>query len=97
MSTKEAYKQKLDAELEIAKARLDEFKAKAKSMSADTRINYDKHLEELEHSVQTAKAKLTELGEAGGDGWEKLKEGVEKAVKGLSNKISDVTEKFRHH
>lgn len=97
MNKKEAYKQKLDAELEIAQARLDEFRATAKSMAADTRINYAKHLEELEKGVETAKAKMTELGEAGEDGWEKLKDGVEKAVKGLSNLINEAAEKFRHH
>ena len=32
MSTKEAYKQKIEAELELAQAKLSEFKAQAKSL-----------------------------------------------------------------
>jgi len=92
---KDAYKQKAEAELEIAHARLDEFKAKAKNFTADTRINYAKHLDDLEKSVDTAKAKLKELGEAGEDGWEKMKEGFERTLHGLRQAIHDVAEKFR--
>jgi hypothetical protein len=38
MSTKEAYKQKLEAEVELAQAKLAELKAEAKISAADTRI-----------------------------------------------------------
>jgi hypothetical protein len=95
MNMKDAYKQKAEAELEIAHARVDEFKAKAKNFTADTRIKYAKHLDELEHGVDTAKARLKELGEAGEDGWEKMKDGVERAMSGLRKAIHDVAEKFK--
>jgi len=95
MSMKDAYKQKAEAELEIAHSKVAEFKARAKNFTADTRISYAKHLDELEHSVATAKARLTELGEAGEDGWEKLKEGVERALTGLRKAMHEVAEKFR--
>jgi len=95
MNTKDAYKQKAEAELEIAHARLAEFKAKAKNYTADTRIKYAKHLDELENGVDTAKARLKELGEAGEDGWEKLKDGVENAMNGLRKAVHDVAEKFK--
>ncbi|NTU93341.1 MAG: hypothetical protein HGA56_04930 [Chlorobiaceae bacterium] len=95
MNMKAAYKQKVEAELEIAHARLDEFKAKAKNFTADTRIKYAKHLDELEGGVDSAKNKLKELGDAGEDGWEKMKDGVESALHGLRKAIHDVTEKFK--
>jgi hypothetical protein len=95
MNMKEAYKQKAEAELELAHARVVEFNAKAKNFTADTRIKYAKHLEELEHSVDSAKARLKELGEAGEDGWEKMKDGVERAMNGLRKAIHDVAEKFK--
>ena len=38
MNTKEAYKQKMEAELELAQAKLAEFKAQAKSAAADSQI-----------------------------------------------------------
>jgi hypothetical protein len=95
MNIKDAYRQKAEAELEIAHARLDEFKAKAKNFTADTRINYAKHLDELEQGVDTAKARLKQLGEAGEDGWEKLKEGVERALSGVRQAMHEVAEKFQ--
>lgn len=95
MNTKDAYKQKLEAELELARAKVSEFKAKARNFSADNRIETAKHLEELERGVETAKSKLKELGEAGEDGWEKIKDGVEHAMKALHKVISDVGEKFK--
>lgn len=38
MNTKDAYRQKAEAELEIARAKVSEFKAMAKNFTADTRI-----------------------------------------------------------
>lgn len=95
MSTKDAYKQKAEAELEIAHAKVDEFKARAKNFTADTRIKYAEHLHELEHGVDNAKAKLKELGEAGEDGWEKFKESVESALHKVRKAMHDVAEKFK--
>ena len=95
MNMKDAYKQKAEAELELAHASVDEFKAKAKNFTADTRIKYAKHLEELEHGVDAAKTSLKDLGEAGEDGWEKMKEGVDRAMNGLRQAIRDVAEKFK--
>jgi hypothetical protein len=95
MSTKEAYKQKAEAELELAHARLNEFKAKVKNSTADTRIKYAKHLDELKHTADETKARLKELGEAGEDNWEKLKDGVEGGLNALRKAIHDAAAKFK--
>ena len=95
MSTKEAYKQKIEAELELAQAKLAEFKAKAKSSAADTRIKYSKQVDELEQKVDATKVKLKELGEASDDAWEQLKVGVESAWGALSTAIRNAAAKFK--
>jgi hypothetical protein len=95
MSTQEAYKQKIEAELELAQAKLAEFKAQAKSSAADARINYAKQIDELEQKVGTTWTKLKELGEASDDAWEQLKEGVENAWATLSAAIRNATAKFK--
>jgi len=95
MSTKEAYKQKIEAEVELVQAKLAGLKAEAKSSAADTRIKYDKQIEELEQKVDATKAKLKELGEAGEDAWEHLKDGVESAWSTLSNAVKDTTAKLK--
>lgn len=95
MSLRDAYKQKAVAELELAHARLVEFKAKAKSLTADTHLKYAKHVDELEHCIESAKARLKELGEAGEDAWEKVKEGMESALGTLREAVRNTTEKFK--
>jgi hypothetical protein len=95
LSTKEAYKQKIEAELELAQAKLAEFKAQAKSSAADTRIKYAKQVDELEQKVVATRAKLKELGEASDDAWEQLKVGVESAWGALSVAIRNAAAKFK--
>jgi hypothetical protein len=94
MSTKEAYKQKIEAELELAQAKLDQFKAQTKISKADARIKYAKQVEEIEQRVSATKAKLKELGEASEEAWEQLKDGVESAWGALSAAIRNAVAKF---
>ena len=95
MSTKEAYKQKIEAELELAQAKLAEFKAQAKISTADARIKHAKQVEEIELRFGATKAKLKELGEASEDAWEQLKDGVESAWGALSVAIRNAAAKFK--
>jgi gas vesicle protein len=95
MSTKEAYKQKIEAELELAQAKLAEFKAQAKVSTADARIKSAKQVDELEQMIGATKAKLKELGEASEDAWEQLKDGVESAWGALSVAIRNAAAKFK--
>lgn len=77
MSAKDAYKQKIEAELELVKANLDMLKAKAKSATADMRISYSKEIETIEDNYAVVQAKLDELGEVGEGAWEHLKKDIE--------------------
>ena len=95
MSTKEAYKQKIEAEVELAQAKLAELRAESKSASADARIEYDKQIGKLEQKVDATKEKLKELGEASEDAWEHLKEGVENSWDKLSSAVRETTTKLK--
>lgn len=95
MSTKEAYKLKIEAEVELAQARLAELKAAAKNSAADARIEYENQIEELEQKIHTTKAKLKELSDAGEDAWEHLKDGVESAWNKLSSAVQDSAAKIK--
>jgi hypothetical protein len=96
MGTKEAFKQKVEAEVELAQAKLAEFRAQAKSSAADARVKYAEHIEELEQKLEATKAKLHELSEAGEDKWERLKDGVESAWTAMSAAVRDTVAKFKH-
>lgn len=95
MSTKDAYKQKMEAELELAQAKLAEWKAEAKSSTADVRIKYDRQIDSLERDIDATKIKLRELGESGEDAWEELKDGVESAWDRVTAAFKDATAKLK--
>ncbi len=95
MNTKEAYKQKIEAELELAQAKLATFQAQAKNASADAHLAYKKQAGELESMFDNTKVKLKELGEASDGAWEQMKEGVESAWSTLSAAMHDASAKFK--
>ena len=95
MSLKEAYKQKAETELDLAQAKLAEFQAKTKDATAEVRLSYAKQMDNLEHGVNAVQAKLKELGAAGEDAWEHLKDGLESALRSLSTAIQDLANKFK--
>ncbi|MDO9265648.1 MAG: hypothetical protein Q7U00_01060 [Sulfurimonas sp.] len=91
MSTKDAYKQKIEAELELVKANLEVLKAKAKSATADIQINYSKEIETIEKNYAIVQSKLGELGEVGEGAWEHLKKDIENSwdsLRAYANKNS---------
>jgi gas vesicle protein len=96
MSKRDAYKQKIEAELELAMAKLAEMKAHAKSSVADVRIQSARISDDLENRINATKARLGELGEASEEAWERLKEGVEHSWKDLSSAVKDASAKFSH-
>jgi chromosome segregation ATPase len=95
MSLQEAYKQKAEAELNLAQAKLAEFQAKTNKSTAESQIGHAEQMDNLEHSITAMKEKLNELGSAGEDAWEQLKDGLENALLSLSNAIRDLAEKLK--
>ena len=92
---RDAYKQKMEAELERAQARLTELKATAKSKVADARIECDKQVAHLEERMAATRSKLKELADAGDDAWETIKDGVEEAWASLSDGIKNAVDQFK--
>ncbi len=93
MGTKEAYHEKLDAQLRDWSAQIDQLKAKADKATAEAKIEYYKQLEELQPKREAAKLKLQEIKNSSEAAWEHLKIGAEKAVEDL--KISYEKAKLR--
>lgn len=96
MSTKDAYKQKIDAEFELAQAKLDEFKAQAEKLSAEARIRHARHVEDLERKAAATRAKLQELDEASEDTWEQLTDSVENTWKVLQSTLEEAVTTFKN-
>lgn len=91
MITRDAYKQKIEAELDLAEAQMAKFKAQMKIAGADAQISYAKQIERLEQGVETTKGKLKELGEASEEAWERIQVGVESAWHSLSTAVKEAT------
>ncbi len=89
MSTKEAYKQKIDAELEVVQAKLARIKAQGTDFTGDARINHAKHVKELEQKLDLTKAKLSELEKADEHVWEQLRDGFEDIWTSLQTTIEE--------
>ena len=96
MSVREDYKKKAEAEVDLAQTQLAEFKAKVKECKADTHVTFAEEVDHLEKAVEDAKKMLKELGEAGEDVWEKLKDGIEGALRSLSATIMDIADKIKN-
>jgi hypothetical protein len=79
----------------MAQAKLAELKARAKSATADVRIDLSQEEGKLEQGVEAAKAKLHELGEASGDAWEQLKDDAQSTWDKLSTAVSDAVAKLK--
>jgi signal transduction histidine kinase len=93
MSLLDAYRKKLEAQIQEHKAQLDLLKARAKSVAATGLIlSYDE-LAEADKHLETAKAKFKELKGSGGSALKEIKSGVKQALADL--KIS--TKKAAQH
>ena len=96
MSTKEAYKQKIDALLKAEILKFGEFKDQAEKLPTDARNRHAEHVEAIERKVDAAKSKLKELEEIGEDTWEQLIEGIEHTWTTLQSTVEDAVASFKH-
>lgn len=95
MSMKEAYENKLQAQLDECKAEMLKFKAKADEAEADAQIEYNKQIEELESKKASVDAKLSDLKDAGEDAWEDIKVGADSAWDSLSDALKSAASRFK--
>jgi len=95
MSVKDAYRQKIEAQLEEQSARLAVLKAKAKQAVADGKIMAYEELGVADEKIAALKSKLKELGSASEGAWETMKGGVEQAWNDLSESCKKAADKFK--
>ncbi len=85
MGLKEAYQEKLEAQLKGWSAKIMELQAKAEMAKADAKIELHKHLQTLRAKEEAAQQKLKELKDAGAEAWERAKPDLVKAIDNLKN------------
>src|SRR6266705_2744302 len=94
MSLRDAYREKLAAQVEEQKARLDLLKAQAKRAMADGKIMAYEELADADQKLAHMKTKLKELGTASEGAWEEMKGGAEKAWHDLAEASKKAFAKF---
>jgi hypothetical protein len=82
-----AYRQKIEAELELVQAQLADFKTQPRSLTVEDRIRHVKRMEALEQRVVDAKAQWQALDAADEDVWDQMKDNAEGVWKALQDEI----------
>ena len=95
MSKKDAYVQKLQAQMNEWKAEIDKLKAKADGLKADLRIGYYQKIDELRAKHKKVQKIVEDLRQAGDNSWESLKVGVDNASSELGSAVKSAVDKFR--
>jgi chromosome segregation ATPase len=95
MEIKDAYKQKMEAQLNEWKAQIDLLEAKIQNSGADMRVNRAEELHELRGKWQAAAEKMHELEKSSGEAWEQVKETAEKIWEDLKVGVTSAHDKFK--
>jgi uncharacterized coiled-coil DUF342 family protein len=93
--TRDAYVQKLKAKVDEWNAEVDKLAAKADQAKADTKIEYQKQIEELRAKQRQVEGRIEEIRQAGAGAWEELKTGTESAWKALGAAVKSATSRFK--
>jgi chromosome segregation ATPase len=95
MENKEAYKDKLEAQMREWSAKIDLLKARADQAEAEAKIEYNKRIEDLRQKKEALQAKLSELQDASDAAWKDIKAGTEKAAADLKDAVQSALSKFK--
>lgn len=95
MDIRDAYKQKMAAQLREWTAQINLLEAKAEHFGADMKVKQAEALQELRAQQRAASEKLTELEKASGAAWDEIKTTVDKIWDDLKKSIADAHAKFK--
>ena len=91
---REAYRQKMEAQIKEWKAKIDELETRAGKVTAEARDEYHRFMERLRAYQKELPGKLNEMKHASGEAWESLKSGMEKAAADLGDALKEARSKF---
>ncbi|MDP1558184.1 MAG: hypothetical protein Q8L82_04630 [Nitrosomonas sp.] len=95
MEIKNAYIQKMMAQLKEWNAEINLLEAKLENVAADLKIKRSDELKELRTKQQAASEKIKELEKASGDAWEQVKETTDEVWDELKTGLAHVRSKFK--
>ena len=95
MGIKDAYKQKMAAQLKEWSAQIDLLEAKLENAGAGMNIKRAELLNELRAKQRAASEKMKELEKASEEAWEHAKETADKIWDDLKAALADARSKFK--
>lgn len=95
METKEAYRQKVDAQMKEWNAQIALLAAKLENAGADVKVKYAQELDAIRAKQRVAAAKVKELDAASGEAWESVKVTSDKVWEDLKAGIGQAMSRFR--
>jgi hypothetical protein len=95
MEIQDAYRQKLGAQLKEWSAQINLLEAKLANAAADVKVRRAEELQGLRAQQRAASAKMKELGKAGAEAWEQVKESADKIWGELKTRIADAHSTFK--
>jgi alpha-beta hydrolase superfamily lysophospholipase len=95
MGQKEAYQEKIEAQIKEWSAKLQELKAKAEKATADKKIELNKAIDDMRARKEAAQVKLEEIKGASAETWEKLKVAMDKAMEDVKTFWEGIKSRFQ--
>jgi len=95
MNDKELYQEKMQAQLDELRAKIDTLKVQATLASADARVEMSRQVAAMESRIEEGKIKLSKLAESSDEAWETMKDGMESAWDSLKAAASEAAAKFK--
>ncbi len=95
ISPKQAFQQKLEAQLRDWETRLEQLRSKAKDAGSDIRAEFEAQVEGFAAKRAIAQEKLQELRQHGEWAWEDLKDGADKAWKELREAVERAASRLK--
>ena len=94
MSLKDAYRDKMKAQLDEWDAEVDKMKARADKADADARIDHYKEIDGWQKRRDEARSSLSDLDTKAEDAWEDVKNGVENTWNDLRHGFNKLVNRF---
>ena len=95
MEVKEAYKQKMAAQLKEWNAQIDLLEARVENAGADVAVKRAETLQKLRAKQRSAAEKMQELEKSTGEAWGQVKETADKVWEELKAGVAEAHAKFK--
>lgn len=95
MDNRDEFRQRWQTQIEHLSERIEELKTKAGQATAEIRAEMAERIRELEGQREKARAKLSELVDAGEDVWEEVAEEAEELLGKLKTGVEGFVSRFR--